>query len=98
MRDVIANLGESPEGAIIFAERVNGSFTPESRALLVELSDAELRLPVALLAKERAPGTSYFLEVFVATEFLQGWRGSLGREPSLSETCARLIQYAEKDA
>ena len=43
-------------------------------------------------------GYRYFLEVSIASEFLEGWRASLGREPSVAETCSRLIQYAENDA
>jgi hypothetical protein len=98
LRDVISSLSELPKEATIFAERIKGSFAPESRTVVLELSDEELRRPVGVIAKERAPGTAYFLEVSIATEFLQGWSASLGRQPSLSETCARLIQYADKDA
>jgi hypothetical protein len=43
-------------------------------------------------------GCEYFLEVAIASEFLADWRASLGREPSVLETCSRLIQYAENDA
>jgi len=43
-------------------------------------------------------GLRYFLEVFLAREFLEDWVAGLGAEPSSKEKCARVIQYAIKDA
>ena len=43
-------------------------------------------------------GLKYFLEVFIAREFLEDWAGNVGKEPTLEERCARLIQYAIDDA
>lgn len=63
---------------------------------------------VAIVAQESASGgppaeaqdlgLKYFLEVFVAREFLGGWRETLGAKPSVAQECARLIQYALNDA
>ena len=43
-------------------------------------------------------GLKYFLEVFVAKEFLEGWISELGRTPNTAEQTARLIQYVINDA
>lgn len=43
-------------------------------------------------------GFQYFIEVFIAKEFLDGWVGSLEKVPTPSEKTARLIQYAINDA
>jgi len=43
-------------------------------------------------------GLEYFLEVFLAREFLTGWMASLKVEPTLQDKCRRLIQYAMTDA
>lgn len=43
-------------------------------------------------------GLKYFLEVFVARDFIEDWTAELDKEPTLQEKCSRLIQYAEKDA
>jgi len=43
-------------------------------------------------------GLKYFLEVFLARDFLEGWIGSLTVKPTLQEKCKRLIQYAIRDA
>jgi len=43
-------------------------------------------------------GLTYFLEISVAREFLEGWIANLGRVPSLEEKASRLIQYARTDA
>ncbi|MBI3771673.1 MAG: hypothetical protein HY272_03120 [Gammaproteobacteria bacterium] len=40
----------------------------------------------------------YFLEVFIAKEFVDGWISSLGKRPSDEEICKRLISYAINDA
>ena len=40
----------------------------------------------------------YFLEVFIARDFLNAWSASLEDAPTLQEKCARLIQYAIHDA
>ena len=43
-------------------------------------------------------GLKYFLEAFVARDFLEGWAGGLDAEPTTQEKVARLIQYAITDA
>ena len=40
----------------------------------------------------------YFLEVFIARDFLDDWTASLEEPPTLPEKCARLIDYAINDA
>jgi hypothetical protein len=40
----------------------------------------------------------YFIEVFVAKEFLEGWIAVEGRSTSAREQCDRLIHYAVYDA
>lgn len=43
-------------------------------------------------------GATYFIEVFVAHEFLAGWKSSVNPDASETEQCERLIQYAINDA
>jgi len=52
----------------------------------------------ALPADAQKLRLKYFLEVFVAREFLEGWVGSLGSQPTPQEKLARLIKYAKTDA
>jgi hypothetical protein len=40
----------------------------------------------------------YFLEVFVARDFLADWGAVLGAQPALRQKCARLIRHALTDA
>lgn len=40
----------------------------------------------------------YFLEVFIARDFLNDWATSLEKPQTLEEECARLIHYAINDA
>ncbi|MBP2198251.1 hypothetical protein [Pantoea cypripedii] len=39
----------------------------------------------------------YFLEIFLANEFLDGWLSNPGQEPSVKDQCLRLIKYTEND-
>lgn len=45
-----------------------------------------------------AAGMTYFLEVFIAREVVEGWTASLDEKPTLAATCQRLIEYAINDA
>jgi hypothetical protein len=51
-----------------------------------------------LPAEAEKQGLKYFLEVFIARDFLEDWKANLDAEPSPQEKCARLIQYAITDA
>ena len=43
-------------------------------------------------------GLAYFIEVFLAIEFLDGWESSLTAAPSGTARAQRLIDYAVNDA
>jgi hypothetical protein len=43
-------------------------------------------------------GMTYFLEIAVASDFLEDWIASLKKAPNLSDACVRLIQCALNDA
>ncbi len=43
-------------------------------------------------------GLIYFIEVFVAREFLEGWLSNLDVQATLQEKSERLIKYAIDDA
>lgn len=43
-------------------------------------------------------GMVYFIEVFLARDFLVDWAATLERGPTLEEQCERLIRYATDDA
>jgi hypothetical protein len=60
----------------------------------------------AIVARETPQGVDqykslrleYFIEVFIARDFLKGWIANLGAEPTLQQKCSRLIHYARDDA
>ena len=43
-------------------------------------------------------GAEYFIEIFVAKEFLEGWVSNESAPPTVNAQCDRLIHYAEFDA
>jgi hypothetical protein len=99
LREVIIGLKQWPEMAMIFAERVEGEFRPDSQALVLELSEDELCSPVREVAAERAPGMEYFLEVFIALEVSGALQMNLsGDEANSEQIVQRVIHYAEHDA
>jgi hypothetical protein len=99
LRDAIAKLDQLSDTAVLFAERLSGQFKPNSRTVLLELSDADLKRPVVEIAAERAPGTEYFLEIDEAQQVVAGFvQSRAGDQPSLDEVVERVIYYAENDA
>lgn len=99
LHEIIQSIDAQSEEATIFAERINGKFQPESRTVIIELTDDELAKPVTEVAASRAPGTDYFLEVFVAKEAMEGWQEySQGVVITPKEMTDVVIYYAENDA
>ena len=90
LSDVISRLTHFDGDLTIYA---SVPWTAISRAIVIQEPEpgSDLQEPASL-------GLKYFLEVFIARDFLDGWRSSLGREPSAEETLARVIYYAENDA
>ena len=77
----------------VYAERIDGEWRPESRAVLLEISDEDLAIPVKEIARTRAPGTEYFLDSFIIEELFEDLAG-LTPEKRILE----VISYAENDA
>ena len=86
--DIIRNLEEIDSEQTIYAQHPWSS-TSEAR-LAVEGSDEEKKL--------KAEGLTYFLEGFIAQEFIEDWSTTLKQSPSAEQSCARLIDYATNDA
>jgi hypothetical protein len=99
LQEVIAELSECPVETLLFAERVEGRFRPESAAVALVLSEAELARPWHVVAAQRAPSMEYFMEASVVLEMLTEWRanGSI-QLPDLPSLVERIIYYAEHDA
>lgn len=68
-------------------------FSPDSE-VIVTLEPESGELPTQAFSI----GARYFIEVFIASDFIDDWSNSLSKLPSPEETCLRLIEYAEKDA
>ncbi len=99
LRDAIAMLDKLPETATLFVQRLSGEFQPQSLAMLVEMSDADLDRPVSEVAAKRAPGMEYFLEIEEAQHLVKGWLENYRNgSPTLEQIVARVIYYAENDA
>jgi hypothetical protein len=72
-------------------------WTEDSDAMVAR-DDPDSGLPFETPREAADAGMTYFLEVFVACEFLEDWTASLDEKPTLAATCRRLIEYAINDA
>jgi len=88
--EAVRDLDSFDENATIYAAE---PWVAESQ-VIVALEPGSGGLP----PEAQKLGLKYFIEVFLAREFLEGWGKNLGVEPTLQEKCARLIQYAITDA
>jgi hypothetical protein len=88
--EIIRDLESFDSEGIICAKK---PWTEDSQAIVVVEPQAR-RLP----AGAEKLGMDYFLDVFVARDFLEDWRANLDAEPTLQQKCARLIKYAITDA
>ena len=88
--EIVCNLESFDNEGIICATK---PWTENSQGIVVLEPEAG-RLP----AQAERLGMDYFLEVLIARDFLEGWKATFGTEPTLEETCARLIKYASTDA
>jgi hypothetical protein len=88
--DVVTTLESlDPDATIYVAE----PWSPESSAL-VDFEPASGGLPEVASRS----GLKYFLEVFVARDFLADWQATLDKQPTDQERCERLIRYSVNDA
>jgi hypothetical protein len=88
--DIVANLGSYDSEFTIYAVK---PWTWDSDALVVREPE-----PGGSPREAESCGAEYFLEVFIAKEFLEDWMAAAGRATSHHEQCARLIRYAANDA
>lgn len=88
--EAIRTLDSLDQGSTIYASE---PWTENSEVLIAPEPESE-----GLPSEAANRGMTYFLEVFIAGEFLEGWVGNLDEEPTLREKCARLIEYAISDA
>ena len=97
--EVIKAIDTFDDEGTIFVQKIDGSYRPKSEAVVIEMTDEELEMKTSEVAKTRCPDKSYFLEVFIVQEVLEGWASNHGgKQPNIEQTCQCLIHYAEHDA
>jgi hypothetical protein len=87
--EIIEKLDEMNREETIYAVE---PWSPDSAALVT----AETQRGVPNRASEK--GMAYFLEVFIARDFLEDWQAASQESHSSRERCRRLIEYAINDA
>ncbi|PBB32743.1 hypothetical protein EOA60_04615 [Mesorhizobium sp. M1A.F.Ca.IN.020.06.1.1] len=89
--DVVGRLSDFDEEDTIY---VSEPWTEDSDAMVATAPD-DTMVPPKAAAKA---GLTYFIEIFIAIEVIEGWIASQKEKPSLSAICDRLIYYATYDA
>jgi len=97
IRDVISNIDNQSDEAIIFAQKEEGKFFPSSKAVVVELTEEEQDAPLKEIAEKYCPGLDYFLEVFLVKDLVGALSATAGYK-SLEQQIERIIHYTESDA
>ena len=95
--EIIDNIGEQNEAAIIFAKKVDESFSPSSEAVLVELDLEEQGSQTKEIADKYCLGFDYFLEVFLVKDMVEDLKNTVGFKSS-EQQIDRIIHYVEVDA
>jgi hypothetical protein len=90
LHDMISRIDELDEDDTIF---LRPPWTEDSAAMVGFESD-DGGLPVEV----EEHGLGYFVEVAIARDVLEDWEATCSTPPTVSERCARLIQYAVTDA
>jgi hypothetical protein len=89
--EAISDLASLDDDHTIYAAE---PWTPDSEVVLAEQPEGGRDLP----EEAKRLGMEYFLEVFIARDFLEDWLVGLETEPTLEEKCQRIIEYAINDA
>ncbi|MFG1172768.1 hypothetical protein AAFN90_04055 [Erwiniaceae bacterium CAU 1747] len=90
LTDIINQLSSFDSDDTIYARQ---PWTPDSEAIVAtEPDDGGLPDKVAKINAE------YFIEIFLADQFLKGWLLSHDKKLAVKDQCRRLVQYAENDA
>lgn len=88
--EVVTLLAQQSDAETIYAAP---PWRRDSAAIVAEeLEDGGLPVEAQL------HGMTYFLEVVVAKDFLEGWVQTRSTPPTVEEMCERLIGYAVHDA
>lgn len=90
LREIVATLDVLDDELTIYARK---PWSPDCEAVVAREPD-EGGLPQEAEEKSMA----YFLEVFLAQEFLSSWVAAQPEPPSIDQQCDRLAQYAQYDA
>lgn len=97
LNDVISQLDSLDDENTIYVKK---PWSPDAEAIVpTEPDEGGVPEEAAKINAE------YFLEIFLANEFLEGWLSNLDQKPSVldqkpsvKDQCLRLIKYAENDA
>lgn len=95
--EMISNIDDQSEEAIIFAKKENGKFLPSSEVVVVELTEDEQDAPTKEMAEKYCPGFDYFLEVYLVKDLVGALSTTVGYK-SLQQQIERIIHYAESES
>jgi hypothetical protein len=100
LKEIILNSNEYEDSNefihLVFAEKANGKFEPNSQAAIIKLSNEEMEMDLADISNSKCPGFDYFLELYIIEDFYTAL-DQLDRYKTDEEKVKRIILYAEKE-
>jgi hypothetical protein len=97
IQDIISNIDELSEEAVIYAKKINGRFESYSEAIVLELPEEALELLTKDVSEKYCPGFDYFLEGYMVKEMVEEIR-VVPEYQKVDRQVKRGIYYAEFDA
>jgi len=97
LHDLIASVSTFSDYDTIYAKKIDGKFLANSKALVLQLTEAESGLRIKEITELKCPGYDYFLEINIIKELIDDLT-DLNNDISLDEKITAIIYYAEYDA
>ncbi len=97
LNEIIFNVNELSDDSVIYAKRIEGHFTCNSEAVILQLTEEESNWYITDIAQKYCPGFDYFLESDIIKDFVKQLKG-IEEYSSPEKLVSRVIYYAEFDA
>jgi hypothetical protein len=97
--DLCLNIDQIDSEHVIFAQRADSEFAPNSNATVLQIPSDEHGLSAQQIAAKHCPGFEYCLEVSIGKQAIQiwsHWRG--GAQPNAQQSAEAVCYKANNDA
>ena len=97
LRQIIGKPESDEYIEVVYAELENGKFAPNSKAVILHLSEEEMELRTNLISEKYCPTKKYFCEVIFIQDMFEGINQK-SSENEIQKRIKIIIDYVENDA